>query len=135
MTNILSYIFWPNPGNADYDSPKVIALMILCVLLMLATFGISYWRRSVANQSMRRISKSWASASFWFGLVGLILIVARVEQIQYIAMRFMWALWLLVLVAYLYLQVRNYRLRYYEVLPNEPTVDPRSKYLPKKKRR
>lgn len=135
MNSLLTYIFWPNPGNAGYDSPKVIALMVICVLLMVAAFAISYWRRNVANQSMRRISKSWSSASFWFGLTGIFLIVARVEHIQYLAMRFMWALWILALAAYLYFQIRNYRLRYYEVLPSEPTIDPRSKYLPRKKRR
>lgn len=135
MKDFLVYLFWPNPGNADYSSPKAIALIIFCALLVVVSFGISYWRKKSANQSLRKVSKSWSSASFWFGVTGLILVVSRVEQIQYVAMRFMWVLWVLFLALFLYVQVRSYRNRYYEVIPNQPTVDPRSKYLPKRKKK
>ncbi len=135
MSSFLVYIFWPNPGNASYDSPKVIALMILCILLVAAAFGLSMWRRKLHNQLQRKLSRSWASASAWFGFIGLVLIIARVEQIQFLAMRFMWALWLLAAVLYVVFQVRNYRMKYYEVVPASSPSDPRSKYLPKRKRK
>lgn len=134
MTNILSYIFWPNPGNASYDSPKAIALLIMCILMVIASFGISSWRKH-ASQGMRRSSKSWSSAAFWFGLIGAVLVVSRVEQIQFVAMRFWWFIWGLALVAYVFFQVKNYRTRHYEVIPSVSVDDPRAKYLPKKKKK
>ncbi len=135
MNSFLVYLFWPNPGNAGYDSPKVIALMVICILLVVAAFGISMWRRKLQNQLRRKLSRSWATASAWFGFTGLVLIIARVEQIQFLAMRFLWALWLLAAVLYIVFQVRSYRLKYYEVVPATAPSDPRSKYLPKRKRK
>ena len=135
MNDILSYLFWPNPGNADYGSPKAMAAMAVCILFILGSFAVRFWRANKASQPMSKVSKSWGSVLFWFGLIGLILVVARVEQIQFIAMRFLWILWAAFLALVLYLQVRIYRNRYYEVLPNQTSVDPRSKYLPKRKRR
>lgn len=135
MRNALIYLFWPNPGNATYSSPKVLALMIICALFVLASVGIGYWRRKSASPSMRKVSKSWSSATLWFGLSGLILAVSRVEQIQYVSMRFVWVLWLAALVFYVYWQMRNYRLRHYEIIPQTKSIDPRSAYLPKRKKR
>lgn len=135
MNTFLTYLFYPNPGNADYTSPKALAAIIICIVLMLAALGLSYWRKNMASGPMRKISKSWASAAFWFGLTGAILVVSRIEEIQFISMRFIWVLWTAALVWYIVWQFRNYRLRYYEVLPSTPIIDPRSKYLPKKKKR
>ena len=135
MNDFLTYLFWPNPGNAGYDSPKALAVMVLCAVLILGSFAIRYWRRTAASQPMRKVSKSWPTATLWFGITGLVLVVARVEQIQFVAMRFLWVIWAALLLLVVYLQVRIYKNRYYEVLPSQPSVDPRSKYLPKRKRR
>lgn len=134
MTNVLSYIFWPNPGNASYDSPKAMALLIACVVMIVASFVLSAWRKR-ASQGMRRSSKSWPSAAFWFGLIGAVLVISRVEQIQFVAMRLWWFIWGLALVAYIFFQVKNYRSRHYEVIPSISVDDPRAKYLPKKKKK
>lgn len=135
MNTLLSYLFWPNPGNASYDSPKALALLVLCIGMVIASFAVSYWRKHKASQPLRKVSKSWPVMLFWFGLVGAVLLVARIEQIQFIAMRFLWVVWLALLLLIAYLQVRIYRNRYYEVLPMAKVSDPRSKYLPKRKRR
>jgi len=135
MNAYLTYLFWPNPGNAYYSSPKVMALLILCALLVLGSFAVSYWRKNYASAAVRKISKSWSPAMFWFGLVGLVLVVARVEQIQFLAMRALWGVWAALVLLVVYLQVRMYRNRYYEVLPATQVIDQRSKYLPKRKHR
>lgn len=135
MSNLLTYIFWPNPGNADYGSPKSLALIVICLLLVIASLVISRWRKRRSDQVLRRLSSSWSTASLWFGLVGLVLVVARVEEIQYIAMRLWWIVWGLLLALYVVLQIRRYRTRYYQVLPAQSVNDPRDKYLPKRKRR
>lgn len=135
MNDILTYLFWPNPGNADYGSPKAIMLLAVCGLLILGSFALSRWRRKKATPALRTVSRSWPRAMGWFGFIGLFLIVSRAEQIQFLSMRFLWVLWLAAMLIYLLWQVRTYRNRYYEVLPNEPVVDPRSAYLPRRKRR
>lgn len=134
MSDFLVYLFWPNPGNAHYSSPKALTLLIVCGLLVVASFVVSRWRKR-QNDQLRRLSRSWPSAMMWFGLTGLVLIVSRVEQIQYVAMRFIWVLWIAAAVLYVFFQVKAFRMRYYEVLPAQSVTDPRSKYLPKRKRR
>lgn len=134
MSDFLVYLFWPNPGNAHYSSPKALTLLIVCGLLVVASFVVSRWRKR-QNDQLRRLSRSWPSAMMWFGLTGLVLIVSRVEQIQYVAMRIMWVFWIAAAVLYVFFQVKAFRMRYYEVLPAQSVTDPRSKYLPKRKRR
>lgn len=135
MNAWIQYIFWPNPGNAHYDNPKVIALIILSLLLVVGSFVISRWRMHLSNQSLKKVSKSWPTASVWFGLTGLLFTISRVEQIQFLAMRLLWFIWALILVLYVVAQVRAVRMRTYEVLPSVKKDDPRAKYLPKRKRR
>lgn len=135
MNAWLSYIFWPNPGNAGYDNPKVIALIVFCLLLVVGSFAIARWRNRLTNQSLKKVSRSWSTASVWFGLSGLLFTIARVEQIQFLAMRLMWLIWAIFAVLFIVLQVRAVRTKTYEVLPTKKSTDVRAKYLPKRKRR
>lgn len=129
------YLFWPNPGNAFYSSPKVIVLIILMASLIIGSAVIRWWRHREQDARRRLLSRSWAGASFWFGLSGGVLLIARVEQIQFVAMRFWWVVWGIAAVLYLWFQIKNWNLRYYEVLPLDRAEDPREKYLPRPKHR
>jgi phosphatidylglycerophosphate synthase len=135
LSDPLTYLFYPNPANADITSPKALVLVILCAAMVLGSFLFRRWRSRLQNTVTRRLSKSWATASFWFGLIGLMLVFARIEEVSYISMRFWWVLWLAALAIYVFFQFRIYRARHYEVLPAQSPEDPRSKYLPGKKRR
>ena len=135
LLQTFSYLFWPNPGNASYGSPKAIALIIFCVLLIIIAVVISFWRRGLKNQATKKLSRSWGSACFWFGFTGLILVVSRVEQIQYMAMRIWWVAWIIAAILYIWFQMKMFRMRHYEVLPAQSVSDPRSKYLPKQKKK
>lgn len=134
LLQFLSYLFWPNPGNATYQSPKGLALLVFCAALVIASFALRFWRTKLTNSMTRKLSRSWPSAAFWFGLTGLVFVVSRVEGISYLSMRFLWVLWFVGLVVYLYAQWRLFRARHYEVLPREESHDPREKYLPKKRK-
>lgn len=135
MNEFLTYIFYPNPANADYTNPKAIVLLLVCVLFVVASFVVPRMRNRSADTQFKKISRTWATACGWFGWSGLVLVIARVEEIQFISMRFMWVIWGIALAAYLALQVRNYRVKYYQIIPSKPTEDVRAKYLPTKKKR
>lgn len=135
MKSLLTYLFWPNPGNASYSSPKAFALLIVCCLLLGAAALLSVWRRRQANPRLKQISRLWPAVSFWAGLTGMLLIVARVEQIQFLAMRVWWVIWMASIVFFCVQQVRLFRARYYKELPMKRVRDPRGTYLPKRKKR
>jgi len=80
---------------------------------------------------LRKLTRSWARALLWFGVSGIVLVVGRVEYIQFVAMRFWWLVWFLAFLLYGVFQYRTLRQRYYRVIPQERTQDPREKYLPK----
>lgn len=134
MDAFLRYWFYPNPGNAAYQTPSMVYLLILCGALIIASILIRFWRSRLTNPVTKKLSRSWGPAAFWFGIVGLVLIVCRVEQIQFLAMRFTWVLWFAVFAVYVIIQIRLFRMRHYEVLPKVRYEDPLEKYLPKKKK-
>ena len=130
--SFVRFIFSPNPGSATYDTPWVIALLAGCTALIVLWFVL---RRGWIPLSMnRKTIRSLSSAFLWFGVVGLVLTVCRVEKIQFLAMPFLWVLWALALGAFIVLQARLHRMRHYQVLPRVVAGDPRDKYLPGKRK-
>ncbi|MBI3816907.1 hypothetical protein HY285_05190, partial [Candidatus Peregrinibacteria bacterium] len=125
LQQFLRFVFAPNPGRATYGSTSILSLLIACGTLVVLSFIIAVWRRSHANSVTRKLSRTWSSVSFWFGIVGLVLVVSRVEQIQFLAMRFFWVLWVLALLVYVFVQLRLFRARHYEILPRVSAADPR----------
>ncbi len=115
MLSLFTYLFWPNPANVSYSSPKVMLMIVLCIVLVLASFFLSFWRRRQSNPMTKKLSRSWSTASFWFGFTGLILVVSRVEQIQYMAMRAWWGVWIIIAILYIGFQMKLFRARHYEV--------------------
>lgn len=132
--SLFTYLFWPNPANAYYSDSSMLLLLGIGLACVLLSIALRVWRQSQKDGLRRKLSASWPSAALWFGIVLLILVVARVESIQFVAMRLWVFVWGLSVLAYLFFQVRRYKTRYYEILPRAKTDDPRAKYLPKKKR-
>ncbi|MDD5026479.1 MAG: hypothetical protein PHH13_03850 [Candidatus Peribacteraceae bacterium] len=132
---LLSYLFWPNPGGASYDNPKVVAIFVICGVLVLLSFTLKFWRRGLVNPVLKRLSRSWSSTCLWFGIVGIVLAVSRVEQVQFVSMRLWWLIWGLSALAYIVFQVFSFKNRYYATIPTQVSQDIRDKYLPHKKKR
>lgn len=132
--SIVTYLLWPNPESVPYSNPKVMALLGICAAFVVLSFAVRRWRLHLSNPVTKRLSKSWASATAWFGIVGLVLAVARVEQISYVSMRLWWGVWLLALLFTVFVQAKRWRAMHYQVLPKEKMNDPREKYLPKRKK-
>ncbi len=135
MKDVLVYLFWPRPGATTYDNPKVVFLLFLCAGLIVASFVVRRWRRRLQNPVTKRLSRSWSSALFWFGLTSLFLIVARAEDVSFLSMRFLWVVWSLGAALFLFFQVKQFRMRHYEKLPTEIQEGPLEQYLPRRKRR
>lgn len=131
----LSYWFWPNPGHVSYGNPKVITLLIICGVLIIGSFAVRAWRYRQTNPMTKTLTKSWATAMIWFGVTGLIMVVSRVETIQFLAMRALWAVWILTLAAYVAFQVINFRRRHYVIVEKQKVVDMRERYMPGRKRK
>lgn len=136
MKDVLIYIFWPNPPTPSYSDPKVALLIALCVALVAGSFALKIWRKNVVNPVTRRLTKSYPAALLTFGLVGLFLLVCRVEGISYLSMRLWWGVWLVCVGVFAFIQFKLFKARHYEIIPQGPTPkDPKQKYLPRKKKR
>ncbi len=133
MKQFFVYWVWPNPAGWQYQDPKVISLIAFGFALVVLSFIIRVWRRKLSNPQTRKLSASWPSASFWFGIVALFLVVCRVELIQFLSMRLLWLFWLLGAVFFCILQVAQFRRRHYTVMARTNVLDERERYLPRKK--
>lgn len=134
LKSLFVYLFWPNPGNAHYTSSSMQTLLIVCAVLIVFSFVFRFWRARMGNPVLKKLSRSWPSAAFWFGVTGIVFVVSRVEGIGFLAMRLLWVLWGIALALYLGMQVRIFKMRYYEKLPTEVSDDPRDRYLPHRKK-
>jgi len=130
----VSYLFWPNPGGVSYGDLHPLTALVVCGLLLLSPLVLRVLRARSRSGSFRRLTQSWSRAALWFGVVGLLLVVARAEEIQYLAMRFWWVVWGGSFGLYGVLQCRRARLLWYEVIPSAASQDLREKYLPHRKR-
>lgn len=131
----ITYILWPNPPALNYDNTRILMLFFACFLLILIAIFIRSWRIRSSNSVAKRLSRSWTRALIWFGIIGIIMVVSRVEQISYLSMRLWWVVWALSLIFYLLFQTRSFRLRYYQKIITKTEADPRERYLPKRKRK
>lgn len=131
---LLSYLFWPNPGNAYYTDPKMVLLLGIGLVLVVASLCLRAWRGGMADHRLKKISASWQSATMWFGCVLLFLVVCRVENIQFLAMRVLVYVWAVVFMLYVLWQLRRFKTKYFQILPRDQAEDARDKYLPKKRR-
>ncbi len=124
--DLLSYLFWPNPGAVSYSDPHPLIALVVCGVFLLSSLVLHCMRG--------RLVHSLARAALWFGLVGLLLVVARAEEIQYISMRFWWIVFGGSLLLYVVVQCRRARSLWYEVIPSAVSQDLREKYLPHRRR-
>jgi len=129
-----SYLFDPFPSAPAYSDMQAWPFLLVSLGLLIASFFLSRWSRNNPNPVTKKLTKSWPKAAFIFGFVALILVVSRVEAIQYIAMRFWWVVWAVLGVLYVTLQYRVFQARHYQVLKSEHVDDPREKYLPKRRK-
>jgi len=132
MKQFLVYWIWPNPAGWNYGDPKIKAAIILFLVMIVLSFMIRFWRTRLKNPVTRNLSASWSRSLFWFAVVALFLIVSRVEEIQFLAMRLLWIFWFVSFFLYLFFQLLQFRRRHYTVLKRVQVVDEREKYLPRR---
>ena len=133
MKSFFTYWLWPNPAGWHYQDSRVLVLLAVSVGLILFSFILRTLRSRLSNSVTRQLVSGWPSASFWFGIVALVLTVSRVETIQFLSMRVLWALWAFFLVCYVLVQVVQFRRRHYTIVRQMHVVDERDKYLPRRK--
>ena len=133
MTAFLSYWFYPRPPSVSYENPKVLLLALFCILLFFGSFVVSVVRKNRENAVTKKLMKSWAPFMRWFGGIGMVLLIARAEDIQFLSIRAFWALWVFLVLGFTFLQIWRFRVKHYTIVPKTYVEDPREKYLPKQK--
>jgi hypothetical protein len=134
MTDFLSYFFYPNPYAPQYSDPKVLFIALTCVALIIAGLVTKSLFSKSADKQFKKLSASWPRAMLWFGVIGLIMLIARTESVSYVSMRLWWVFWLLFGLLYIVFQVKQYGTKYYKVISTGKSTGKPVRYLPKKKK-
>jgi hypothetical protein len=130
---MIDYWLYPNPGNAHYISLKALAVISICVVLIVGSLAVSKWRKGMDSSVTKKLTKGWAGKMRLFAFVGIFLVICRVEEIQFFAMRGLLMTWGITLFIYVVFQAWWFKRKNYKIIKKKRITDPRDKYLPGKK--
>lgn len=128
------YLFYPNPGTGSYTSTSALVILGISAVFIVASVSFRVWRKKQQNSVTRKLTKSWPASLLWFGIFGFVYAVSRVEGVSYISMRLWVFVWAACFLLFVLFQTRKFKNRYYEIIPQEKKIDPKDRYLPKKKK-
>ncbi|MBT3834835.1 hypothetical protein HOF56_01155 [Candidatus Peribacteria bacterium] len=131
---MIEYWLYPNPGNADYTNLKALAVLSICLVLIVGSFAISRWRKDMDNSVTKKLTKGWSGKMRLFAFAGIFLVICRVEEIQFFAMRSLLLVWGIALTLYVVFQAWWFRKKNYKIVKKKKISDPRDAYLPGKKK-
>lgn len=133
------YFFKPSPGTSfSYYLP----LLVLIALLLIGAiaFSVIYKSKKKHDFAFKRLFKSLSKRLIIFGLVLLVLIAVRYENIPYFSMRLWLYLTILLLLHTAYKYIKAYTVEYPKEKENMHSVKrvistkEENKYLPHKKK-
>lgn len=127
-----NYLLDPTPGSANhYYIPLIITFALLMIGGVLCK---KYLRQHKKDQALRKLFKNTSRNLMALGIIGLLLIAIRYENLPYLSMRFF--LWLLVIITIVFFAKTIYT--YIKKYPVEKEKIKKhiekKKYLPKKKK-
>lgn len=139
IKSFFSYFFTSNPGTAfSYYIP----VLILSAVLILGSliFSQYYKKKKKTDFAFKRLFKNLSSRMVLFGILFLILVAFRYENIPYFSMRILLYLTALIFLYFVYRYIKIYIVKYPKEKENSQLkqhVDKKeeNKYLPNKKKK
>lgn len=135
IKSIFSYFFSPVPGP---QFKFYIPLIILIIALIAGgiAFSIFYKKKKKEDLAFKRLFKNTSKRLILFGILFLVLIMSRYQQIPYFSMRILIYISLAALMFFTYKTVKTAKIEYPEKISQKST-NKRSdrKYTAKKKKR
>ena len=139
IKSFFSYLFKSNPGT---EFSYYIPLITLAIVLILGSiiFSQYYKRKKKTDFAFKRLFKKLSSRMLLFGILFLVLIAFRYENIPYFSMRFLLYLTALIFLYFIYRYLKIYIVKYPKEKENsqakQHTVKKEeNKYLPNKKKK
>lgn len=125
------YLFEVYPGEFSF-MPFFIGLF---VLLFLASLSVDRWmKRHPHHTSLKHLLPGFPEKLRILGVVGLIFLWVRYENLPYFSMRFFFLVFLLYIVWVIGHAIYLYKKRLPQVVAQHHAIKTADKYLPKKKR-
>ncbi len=139
IKSILSYFFSKAPGQEfKYYIPMTVLILVL--VLGGIIFSAAYKKRKKTDFAFKRLFKKTGPRLVIFGIIFLVLILLRYENIIYFSMRIWLYLAVVGLLYFLFRTVRTYKVCYKKEKKSIQTRQVHTKkeerkYLPNKKKR
>lgn len=127
-----NYLFDPTPGSKNhYYIPLIIIFAIFIIGSILCK---KYLKKHKKNQALRRLFKNTPRNLMTIGIIGLLLLAIRYENLPYLSMRFF--LWLLIIITIVFFAktIYTYTKKYPIEKEKIRKQIEKKKYLPKKKK-
>ncbi|MFH1533783.1 MAG: hypothetical protein ABID64_02535 [Nitrospirota bacterium] len=139
IKSIFSYFFTSNPGTEfSYYVPVLVFAAVLILGSIL--FSQYYKKKKKTDFAFKRLFKKLSSRMLLFGILFLVLMAFRYENIPYFSMRILLYLTALIFLYFIYRYIKIYAVKYPKEKENtQPKQHVENKeenrYLPNKKRK
>ena len=134
-----SYFFAPNPGT---QFSYYIPILVLAGVLILGAIAFSgyYNKKKKTDFAFKRLFRKLSGRMFLFGILFLVLIALRYENISYFSMRILLYLTALISLYFVYRYIKIYKVKYPKEKENAQAKQhivkkEENRYLPNKKRK
>ncbi|MBD3361125.1 hypothetical protein GF366_04990 [Candidatus Peregrinibacteria bacterium] len=138
--NFLKYFFTPAPG-ATIKFYLPISILAAILILGSIAFSILYKKRKKEDFAFKRLFKKTSGRARAFGILFIVLIAVRYENIPYFSMRIWMYLLLLILAYFVYKYIKIYKVDYPREKENvkfkqqKKSGKKENRYLPDKKKK
>lgn len=126
-----SYLFDPQPGEFHF----MLLFLIFFLLLTIGSFYVDAWvRKHPQRRSIKHLMPKMGQTLRVFGILGFVFLWVRYENLMLFSMRFLFLLYLIIIVAYIGNTIYKYRTKLPDVIEAHAHHKKHKKYLPKKKK-
>lgn len=139
IKSFFSYLFNVAPGTSFSYYLPMLALSGILIAGAIA-FSQLYKKKKKTDFAFKRSFKNLSSRMLLFGILFLLLIAVRYENIPYFSMRFLLYITFAIFLYFVYRYLKTYKVDYPKekanaALNKRVTKDDKNKYLPNKKKK
>lgn len=128
----LSYYFNTAPGaNFRY---WLVMFIFAGVLIVIASL-IKTYSQKTEDKILKKMIKTYPAKFFWFGIVAILLTVARLENITFFSMRFFWIVYFGLLIYIIVTNIKTFYREYPRKVKQSLSHKGKNKYLPTQKKK
>lgn len=124
------FIFDPSlPAMSKPFALSFYIFFIVLIVLALAAYGVAKRQQKLGQRPIAKLWQKLTNCFLYMGLIGLLLVFFRQQQVYFLSMPVFYYLWLIGFVVWLYFIVRWIRVRMKKIVDETREKEEKMKYI------